>query len=828
MGIDFNKLVKRTDKNVIDPTKIFDVLPGKHEKYDGYLRDVQSEVLKEWFLKGRDKKDSIIKMNTGSGKTVVGLLILQSYINEGYGPCVYVVPDNYLLEQVKLEAQHLNIKYATETSDINFLSGKSILIINMHKLFNGSSVFGVDEKRIPIHALIVDDAHSCIDISMEQSTLTIQNSQPEYGLIFNIMKDAIRNQSESTLIEIESGSPTAYQSIPFWTWSANVSQILPIIYAMCNREGTPSEKEAYFKWPIIKDYLSLADVFVSSKEIAITLPYVPIEKIPAFTEANHRLFMSATINDDTKIIEHLGVSSDYVMISPKKANDIGERLILSPQSKDARITDTIMKKLIQWHSKTVNTVVLVPSYNRAEFWEDVADVVIRSGVTLHETIGKMKDGHVGLVVIINRYDGIDLPKAACEILVIDSLPDYRTLKEKYEQSVLRGTTESDARNIRIIEQGMGRAVRSKDDYCVIYLMNSGLIKQLYINNSRQHFSESTRKQLELSELVQNEIEGNNYREAIEAVLSRDPSWISASKEYIADIEYIHEKKISKDKLEEKEAYYLACNGNYQDAAHKLQNLINRNDNTRKKGYFKFKLAKITNFVSKEKAQQIVKSANKLNNQLSRPITGIEYNPVNINKLSQSHRLREFIGNKYSNKNDFLIAVNDIIDNLKFQSVSSDIFEEAIKELGYHLGMISQRPEKEYAKGPDNLWMTFDNNNFVIECKNEATVPTITKKYCNQLNGSIEWFKNSYDPSLQLVPIMVHPSVCFEKAASPNKHIRVIDEERLNLLKQQFKSFCEEIGESEFDIKSIEKSLHTHKLDTKNFPFVFTSDFRTNK
>lgn len=112
MSIDFNKLVKKTDKNVIDTTKIFDILPGKNEKYDGYLREVQSEVLKEWFLKSRDKKDSIIKMNTGSGKTVVGLLILQSYINEGYGPCVYVVPDNYLLEQVKLEAQHLNIKYA--------------------------------------------------------------------------------------------------------------------------------------------------------------------------------------------------------------------------------------------------------------------------------------------------------------------------------------------------------------------------------------------------------------------------------------------------------------------------------------------------------------------------------------------------------------------------------------------------------------------------------------------------------------------------------------------------------------------------------------------
>ena len=32
---------------------------------------------------------------------------------------------------------------------------------------------------------------------------------------------------------------------------------------------------------------------------------------------------------------------------------------------------------------------------------------------------------------------------------------------------------------------------------------------------------------------------------------------------------------------------------------------------------------------------------------------------------------------------------------------------------------------------------------VIECKTEATTQTIKKDYCNQLSGSVNWFKENY-------------------------------------------------------------------------------------
>jgi superfamily II DNA or RNA helicase len=87
MPIDFEKLLSGDPIDaLIEPRKLFTTLPNKAQKYC-YLRDVQSEVLDAWFAR-RDEPDLVVKMNTRAGKTVVGLLIHQSRLNEGKGPVV--------------------------------------------------------------------------------------------------------------------------------------------------------------------------------------------------------------------------------------------------------------------------------------------------------------------------------------------------------------------------------------------------------------------------------------------------------------------------------------------------------------------------------------------------------------------------------------------------------------------------------------------------------------------------------------------------------------------------------------------------------------------
>lgn len=109
MSIDFGKINSTNVSNTaLKPRDVFTALPNKKEGKFEYPRDVQTQVWENWFER-KDDRDLVIKMNTGSGKTVVGLLILKSCLNESKGPAVYVVPDNYLAHQITGEAEDLGI-----------------------------------------------------------------------------------------------------------------------------------------------------------------------------------------------------------------------------------------------------------------------------------------------------------------------------------------------------------------------------------------------------------------------------------------------------------------------------------------------------------------------------------------------------------------------------------------------------------------------------------------------------------------------------------------------------------------------------------------------
>lgn len=73
-----------------EPRELYASLPDKSTGY-GYLRDVQGQVLTAWHAR-RTERDLVVKVNTGGGKTIDGLVMLQSYLNDGKGPALYVAP----------------------------------------------------------------------------------------------------------------------------------------------------------------------------------------------------------------------------------------------------------------------------------------------------------------------------------------------------------------------------------------------------------------------------------------------------------------------------------------------------------------------------------------------------------------------------------------------------------------------------------------------------------------------------------------------------------------------------------------------------------------
>ncbi|MEI8595305.1 DEAD/DEAH box helicase [Photobacterium sp. Hal280] len=94
MPINFEKRSssKGTEKKT-HPREIYDTLDRHANK--GPLRvPVQSTVLDNWFDNYKDQRDVIIKLPTGEGKTLIGLLILQSKINQKKGQASIYVPTN--------------------------------------------------------------------------------------------------------------------------------------------------------------------------------------------------------------------------------------------------------------------------------------------------------------------------------------------------------------------------------------------------------------------------------------------------------------------------------------------------------------------------------------------------------------------------------------------------------------------------------------------------------------------------------------------------------------------------------------------------------------
>jgi hypothetical protein len=65
-------------------------------------------------------------------KTLVGLLLLQSSLNEGIRPAIYIAPDKQLVDQVLAEAKALGIDAVDDPRDTAVQSGEKIAVIFDH------------------------------------------------------------------------------------------------------------------------------------------------------------------------------------------------------------------------------------------------------------------------------------------------------------------------------------------------------------------------------------------------------------------------------------------------------------------------------------------------------------------------------------------------------------------------------------------------------------------------------------------------------------------------------------------------------------------------
>lgn len=818
MILDFGKLNAGTGAKQTDPRKIFTTL-----KRDARFKrplDEQADVLDAWYAR-RKAKDLTLKMNTGGGKTVVGLLCLQSALNENVKPAVYITPDNFLVNQVLQEAKALGISATEDEKDPDFLAGRAILVANVWKLFNARSVFGVGQKKIPIGCVVVDDAHACLGVVHDQFSIKAGAGTPVYDGLLKLFEDDLDHQSPTGLLDVKAKEHSIVMVVPYWAWQSRQKEVIALLHAQ------RASEELEWSWPLLSDCIPLCTCLFGGGKVEISPHFLPIDRIPSFANAQRRIYMTATLADDTILVSHFGAVAGEVVkpIRPKGGGDIGDRMILAPQEINPDFKMEEIRERLSAIAQDLNVVVIVPSKERAKFWKDVAHQTLDKD-NIQAGVQRLKDGILGLTVLINKYDGIDLPGEACELLVIDGLPEVYGLGERLEMLLLDGTKRQLVRQVQRIEQGMGRGVRSSDDHCVVLLLGGRLTQRLHQPEAEAMFSSATRAQIALGKSVTEQLRGKSLdklEEIMDLCLEQDDDWVQAGRNAVVNAPPIEDGHIDANQVLLREAFDAARISRHDIATSKAQAAVNATAERQVRGYLKQQLAEYTNFIDPAQAQELQLAAVSDNQRLLKPLAGTTYHRLSAPPSGQSAAAVQFM-TRFLEGNDLIIWVNGLLEDLQWGEEGSKRFEAAMKELGLFLGFGSERPEDQMGRGPDNLWALGNSRYFVIECKSGAVLADrISKHDTNQLNGSIVWFDEKYGHTCTRTPILVHPKTTFEHAASPHPEIRIVNGPGLNRMRDAIQAYSVSLASTGgyADAKVVQKQLLHHKLSAEKIEALCT-------
>ena len=812
--LDLSGLLNQVNSVPVDPKEIFDL------SHYGYLRSVQQEVFDS--VKSMEESDNqtnsniIIKMNTGSGKTVVGLVLLKSYLNRQKGKAVYIVPDNYLTKQVIEESKKLGITCTDDVDDFSFSSGKSILVTNISTLVNGKSKF---KNKIIADYLLIDDVHNCFNKIKQQYCLKIPSKDQLFDQIIDIVKEEWSMADYNSYNSYTNKIPEFLYQLPFYIWQNNYKEIQNIITSeySVNQADDELHVSNYFKVDlVVNSAFKYCSCIITPDLIEIVPMGIDLSCFSGISKCKKRIFLTATLADDSVFASLFGSNFIYPkhVISPNNSNDLGCRLILAPQCKDINLHDDTIKEIVYKFSEKYNVSIIVPSFDRAKFWDpNGLYTVTKNNIVTKLTDLKSSQG--SLTVFVNRYDGIDLKEDMYRLLIIDGLPPAHTLFDKYIRNTCCVPQKMLQHDMQTLEQGLGRAVRANNDYCCTILMGKDLIQRLSFGLLSCGFSDATNKQYEKSDQIcdrliddHGKINLDKLSEAIQLSLTNDKNLSDILKNALTGLTYDTELKIDSQTIKLKKVWSCIVRGNINDAQKELSSIINSENDPLVKGLYLQYLASLYYANNKEESFKTQQSALKVNSQLS-PNFQFELQSDKKIELQSASILKSCVS-----FNELLRIKSEIV-NINFDLNSSE-FETLIYKIGIILGFDSSRPDHNKVQkktgGPDNLWISADKSySYVIECKNECTSDTVSKSDLNQLRGSVSWFKSEY-PKLKCVPVIIHKSKIIDNQATDVDDAISINEVELNTLIQKISNFVSYINsESNFNKKMVAIALQNSGL-----------------
>lgn len=730
-----------------------------------------------------DQRDLVVKLNTGGGKTTTGLIYLKHMMDRYKEPTVFLVPTTQLAEQVIDEGARIGLQVVPWSAGESYppesaTQCAAVMVCTYDKFFNGKSTFARSDVRLIPCAIVLDDVHAGIESI--KKCFSAELSEEARKELLELLRNELSEADPSGWTRVDSGDPAGILEVPHWLLADNIASIRVAL----SRHS--SESPLLFSWPYISRELELARIVVGGRGAAVTLDPPLVALVEHYSRVKHRLFMSASIHDGAPLIRELGCDDNAAANPIEIAGEaaVGERMVLVPSLISAEFSRDQVCSVVRQFVSSANVVVLVASEAAAKFWVDNG-AVMAVGDAFSSNVAKLKATQKGnFVVFVNRYDGIDLPDAACRLLVIDGLPSGEGIIDRLDNENAGGVVGMRGKLANRVEQGLGRAVRSSSDYCAVILSGQDLANFVSRRVVLESFSPNAVRQIEMGREISKAISAETDKalgmtNALRQLLNRDANW----RDYYSSQMKLH-SELSLQVPHEAELHRKVASAErraadasqaraYSTSSRELRAASNLLDKDRyARGVVKQSAAKTMYLHDKVGAMDLQGSAFADNYNLSRP--PIMPSTIQRKISGQAEAIAELL-REFADKNGALIDLDALLARIKYTNHSSNV-EAAIADLGRFLGASSCRPEKEYGRGPDNLWV-FGDRAFCIEMKSDKYVK-LWKSDAAQLALSEKWVRDNY-PGLAEVYLVIGSDVAeADQASDFSDDVRVLTSDNL--------------------------------------------------
>lgn len=474
------------------PEKLFLDLPRR--KIPGVLPH-QQELMRRYASSALTDPDVAMQLPTGSGKTLVGLLIGEWLRRKNNERVVYLVPTRQLVNQVVEQAEEkygLTVhgffgskKEYDPIARANYKSGARIAVATYSSLFNSNPFF--DDADV----IILDDVHAAENYISGMWSVLVERNEPKHKALHAALclqlKGLLEPLSYTRLTgDVESvADGTWVDKLPTPEYARIVDQLVEIMDVHASDAGLTHS------WKMIRDHVHACHLYFSSRDILIRPLIPPTWTHKAFTHPRQRIYMSATLGAGGDMERLVGRPKIKRLPVPEglDSHGVGRRFFIFPEmSLSANDAIELRHRLMK---QTDRSIVLVPNNKLRD--EIAADVKATLGYKVFsaEDIQESKSLFTGtkssVAIMANRYDGIDFPGNECRLLFIVGLPRATNLQERFLMSRMGANALFNERIQTRVLQAIGRCTRSLEDYSAVVVSGEELPDYLADKHRRKYF-----------------------------------------------------------------------------------------------------------------------------------------------------------------------------------------------------------------------------------------------------------------------------------------------------------------------------------------------------